>query len=174
LSMSTDNQPAQAWFDSQLLQALRALDPGVPVWVADTGPRLGAITLPGALQDALAIAPVGQLQADLAVRAAAWAEDEPLCAKAQALIRAVVRMDPPPMPALVARWQDLAKRGGGVSLLSSVLGDHLDPTYQVDRAGRAVRQHALPPLVLETLSAEVLAKAVRRWIPASTDDEPTT
>jgi tRNA 2-selenouridine synthase len=59
LTAHSQAQPAQAWFDSQLLQALRATDPTAPVWVADTGPKLGAIVLPGALNDALAIASPG-------------------------------------------------------------------------------------------------------------------
>lgn len=166
LSVSTAPQPAQAWFDSQLLQALRALDPRAPVWVADTGTHIGRIAVPGALQDALAIAPVGQLQVDLAVRAAAWAEDEPLCGDAQALIEAVVALDSHPKPALVAQWQELAREGGGVALLCSVLGLHLDPVYQKERAGRAIRQHALPRLHLESLSTAALAKALRAWVPA--------
>jgi len=169
LSVFTAPQPAQAWFDSQLLQALRALDPRAPVWLADTGARIGRITVPGALQDALAIAPVGQLQVDLAVRAAAWAEDEPLCGHAQALIEAVGAVDPRPLPALVAQWQDLAREGGGVALLCSVLGQHLDPVYQRERAGRAVRQHALPRLQVDSLSSAALAEALRPWIPAPAD-----
>jgi tRNA 2-selenouridine synthase len=173
LSASTAPQPTQAWFDSQLLQALRAMDPRVPVWVADTGAHIGRIAVPGALQDALAIAPVGQLQVDLAVRAAAWAEDEPLCGHAQALIEAVVAQEPHPNPALVAQWQDLARDGGGVALLCSVLGQHLDPVYQKERAGRGVRQHALPQLHVDALSAAALAEAVRPWVPAP-GDGPTT
>jgi tRNA 2-selenouridine synthase len=173
LSRSTAPQPAQAWFDSQLLQALRALDPRAPVWVADTAASIGRIALPGALQDALAIAPVGSLQADLSVRAAAWAEDEPLCGNAQALSEAVVALDPQPLPALVAQWQNLAREGGGVALLCSVLGQHLDPVYQKDREGRSVRQHALPLLQLESLSAAALAETVRHWIPISGDNDPT-
>jgi tRNA 2-selenouridine synthase len=173
LALSMDRQPAQAWFDSQLLQALRALNPLAPVWVADSGARIGPIALPGALQDALAIAPVGQWQADLALRAAAWAEDEPLCGNAQALIETVVALHPQPMPALVAQWQDLAREGGGVALLVSVLGQHLDPVYQTERADRAARQHGLPPLQLDSLSAAALAEALPCWVPAPTGGATT-
>lgn len=166
LSSSTAPQPAQAWFDSQLLQALRALDPSAPVWVADTGARIDSIALPSALQDALAIAPVGQLQVDLAVRAAAWAEDEPLCGEVQALIEAVAARDPRPSPELLAHWQDLARQGGGVPLLCRVLEQHIDPVYQKDRAERGVWQHALPRLQVDALSAAALTEAVRLWVPA--------
>jgi hypothetical protein len=106
------------------------------------------------------------LQVALAVRAAAWAEDEPVCGHAQALIEAVLARDPQPLPALVAQWQDLARDGGGVALLCSVLGQHLDPVYQKGRAERAVRQHALPRLHVDSLSTAMLADAVRPWVPA--------
>lgn len=170
MSMSAAPQPAQAWFDSQLLQALRALDPRAPVWVADTDARLGTIALPGAILDALAIAPVGQLQADLAVRVAAWAEDEPQCANAQVLIRTVAGRDPQPTPALVAHWHHLAKRDGGLPLWSSVLSEHLEPSYQTQRAARADRQHALPSLQVASMSGGALAQALRIWLPTPADD----
>ena len=171
--VSAASQPAQAWFDSQLLQALRALDPRAPVWVADTGASLGVVVLPGALNDALAIAPVGQLQIDLAIRAATWAQDEPLCANAEALMDTVANWGPQPTPALVAHWLDLARRGGGIPLWSSVLSGHLEPIYQSQRAPRADRQHALPSLTVVSMSGAALAQALRNWIPTPGDGRST-
>lgn len=168
--VSAASQPAQAWFDSQLLQALRALDPRAPVWVTDTGASLGVVVLPGALNDALAIAPVGQLQIEVAIRAATWAQDEPLCANAEALIDTVANLDPQPTPALVAHWLDLARRGGGIPLWSSVLNGHLEPIYQSQRAPRADRQHALPSLPVVSMSGVALAQALRIWLPTPADD----
>ncbi|WP_300649058.1 rhodanese-like domain-containing protein [Hydrogenophaga sp.] len=167
--VSAASQPSQAWFDSQLLQALRALDPRAAVWVTDTGARIGEVMLPGALNDALAIAPVGQLRIDVAIRAATWAQDEPLCANADALIETVANLDPQPPPALVAHWLDLARRGGGIPLWSSVLSGHLEPIYQFQRAPRADRQHALPSLQVASMSGPVLAQALRHWIPTPGD-----
>lgn len=169
VSMSATPRLTQAWFDSQLLQALRALDPRAPVWVADTGASLGAVVLPGALNDALAIAPVGQLQIDMAIRAATWGQDEPLCANAEALIDTVANMDPQPTPALVAHWLNLARLGGGIPLWSSMLSGHLESIYQSQRAPRADRQHTLPSLPVVSLSGAVLAQALRHWIPTPGD-----
>ena len=172
LAGQSPDQPAQAWFDSQLLQALRAIDPSAPVWVADTGSKLGAIALPGAMNDALAIAPAATLRTDMGARASAWAEDEPLCADADALIQAVVSLGPTPSNALAARWRDLASQGFTGLLLSSLLGDHVDPAYQADRAGRVGRQHALQPLVADALSTAPLAEAVRQWMPPPAAEPP--
>ena len=159
------DQPAQAWFDSQLVQALRAADPSMPVWVADTGPHLGAITLPGALNDALALSPAAALQADMAARASAWAEDEPACANAEPLIPAVVSLSGEPAEVSVGKWRELASQGSASLLLAGLLGDGLDKAYEAERTERAVRQHALPPLVVASLAAEALADAVREWMP---------
>lgn len=172
LTAHSQGQPAQAWFDSQLLQALRATDPTVPVWVADTGPELGTIALPGALNDALAIAPAATLQAGMAARASAWAEDEPLCADADALIDAVTALTSGPSAALVARWRDLASHGFTGLLLAGLLGDGLDLAYEAERADRAGRQHALAPLVVESLAALPLAEAVRQWMPSPAAESP--
>jgi tRNA 2-selenouridine synthase len=159
------SQPAQAWFDSQLLQALRATDPSAPVWVADTSHQLGAITLPGALIDALALAPAAALQADMAARASAWEEDEPLCAQAEVLIPAVSSQGGLPSSAVSARWRELASQGLTGLLLEGLLADGLDKVYEAERAERALRQHALPPLVVASLAAAPLAEAVRQWVP---------
>jgi tRNA 2-selenouridine synthase len=174
LAASSQGQPAQAWFDSQLLQALRAMDPTAPVWVADTSTRLGAIALPGALNDALAIAPAATLQADMAARASAWAEDEPLCADAEALIPAVASLGAAPSAAAVTRWRDLALQGFTGLLLTGLLGDGLDPAYEAERADRARRQHALSPLVVESLGPAPLVEAVRQWMPSPTAESPPT
>jgi tRNA 2-selenouridine synthase len=159
------SQPAQAWFDSQLLQALRATDPSTPVWIADTSHQLGAITLPGALSDALALAPAAALQADITARASAWADDEPLCAQADILIPAVATQAGLLSSAVSARWRELASQGLTGLLLTGLLADGLDKVYEAERAERALRQHALPPLVVASLAAVPLAEAVRRWVP---------
>jgi tRNA 2-selenouridine synthase len=165
-------QPAQAWFDSQLLQSLRAVDPSVPVWVADTTAKLGTITLPGALSDALDTAPATTPQVGLAARALAWAEDEPLCADADALMQAVSSQAAAPSPTAVARWHDLTSQGSTGLLLESLLADCLDPAYQAERCQRATRQHALTPLVVDSLAAEQLVQALRAWMPPQTAAPP--
>jgi hypothetical protein len=136
------------------------------VWVADTGPMLGAIALPGAMNDALAIAPAVELKADVAVRASAWAEDGALCADVARLIGVVASLGPTPLDELTTRWRDLASYGSSSLLLSSLLGDHLDPIYRRERADRANRQHVrvLPSLVSASIADDTLAIAVSDWL----------
>lgn len=169
------NQPAQAWFDSLLLRELRSFDPRRPVWVGDVGAKLGSIALPGALCDALAIAPVASLDAPIAVRVAAWVADEPLCADPQALLREVSALEPPPSLQLLGRWGALVAGGVAGVLLASILGEFLDGAYAHDRATRSLRQHPLPAIVAASLAPEPLRDAAaKQAIELAADERPAT
>jgi tRNA 2-selenouridine synthase len=165
LTKSGPGQPAQAWFDSLLLQSLRAFDPALPVWTGDVGPRVGAIALPGALIDALSIAPAASLQVEVVPRAAAWAEDEPLCSDGAALVKAVAAHVGPESGAAIEPWRELASHEPARPILSSVLQVFLDTAYRQERRTRSERQHELPALRTGSLSPAALADAVRQWMP---------
>ena len=70
-------QPAQAWFESQLLQQLRQLNGQQPVWVSAVDRSMGTVVLPGALADAMDAAPTAIVEADPQVRMQCWRTDEP-------------------------------------------------------------------------------------------------
>ena len=86
LVRSAREQPSQAWFESQLLHAIRGLDPRAPVWVGDTNRSAGSLVLPGALVDAMAFAPSADLHVEPLERERCWREDEPLLAQEPAAI----------------------------------------------------------------------------------------
>lgn len=157
-------QPTQPWFESLLLRKLRAFDPRRPVWVADLSPILGVVMLPGAVVDALSIAPRTGLSAPTAARIEAWVADEPLCADAAALVQRVSALDPPPAPALGERWRQMLTKGTAGALLASVLQEFLDPVDASDRAARGGRHHALAPLAAEALGPEPLARAAADYV----------
>lgn len=164
LGASSATQPKQAWFESQLLHELRELDPGSPVWTADLGAQAGSLSLPGALMEALAIAPVAYLQVDAAERVRRWQEDEALvCDEPSKFLRAVASLSPPPSSNLLAQWRRLAASGVSDLLLSSVLKDHVDVAYAEGTAKRCGNRHRLPPLVVESLEPSAMAAAVRAW-----------
>lgn len=157
-------QPTQPWFESLLLHDLRAFDPRRPVWVADVGPILGALMLPGAVVDALSIAPRAELSAPAAARVEAWAADEPLCADAAALVKRVSALDPPPAPDLVERWRQMLTIGTAGALLASILQEFLDPVGASSRAARAGRHHTLAPLAADALAPEPLTRAAADYV----------
>jgi len=161
-------QPSQAWFESQLLQAIRGLDPRAPVWVADLGSQIGSLAMPGALQDAVAIAPMATLTAELPQRVLAWREDEPLLGgDALAVVDAMAARTPIPSATLLARWRADAVTGASDGLLSSLLEDCVDADYSQQVTGRSARRHGLPALVVASLEPAALVSAVRAWASAS-------
>ena len=158
-------QPAQAWFESQLMQAIRGFDPRSPVWVADLGSYAGSLSLPGALKDALAIAPTASLQAEVAERVRRWQEDEPLLhGELSDVVQAVAALSPVPSSKLLAHWRRLTARGVTDLLLSSVLTDYIDPAYAEGTAERSTDRNSLPPLVVDSLTPNALLAAVRTWL----------
>ena len=171
LAGSTHGQPSQAWFESQLLQAIRGLDPRSPVWVRDTNRSAGSLTLPGALADAMAFAPVASLQVEPLERVRCWREDEPLLAQEPAaIIEAVAALKPPPNGTLLATWRQLVEKGLTELLAPSLLADYLDPLYAEQAAMRSAVRHAMPPLVIDSFSPVGLMAAVRAWGPTSAAD----
>jgi tRNA 2-selenouridine synthase len=157
-------QPSQPWFESLVLRELRGFDPRRRVWAADLGPHLGALVLPGALSEALSIAPRVDLSAPAAARIDAWVMDEPLCADAPALVQRVSALDPPPDAALVERWRQFLATGAASVLLASILQDFLDTACASDRAARGGRHHGLTPLVAEALAPEALARTATDYV----------
>ncbi|CAG1015930.1 tRNA 2-selenouridine synthase [Burkholderiaceae bacterium] len=157
-------QPSQAWFQSQLLQALRDLDPRMPVWVADADRSVGSMMLPGALVDALAIAPSAVLEVPLTERLVRWREDEPLLRAPPNEIVDTVAALSAPLEILVERWRNLAA-SGDPDFLACLLVEHFDALYAERRASHRAAHNALPPLVTDSLEPGQLADAVKAWMP---------
>ena len=159
-------QPSQAWFESQVLQSIRDLDPRAPVWTGDVDSQVGDLVLPGALTDALAIAPTATLVVPMAERLRRWQEDAPaLAGSLPGLVDEIGHARPAPVPVLMDRWRLLAEQRAVDPLMSSLLSDHLDPAHAEHIATKAARRHALPPLVTDSLAPNALADAVQRWMP---------
>jgi tRNA 2-selenouridine synthase len=173
LSPAGSAQPSVPWFESQLLGKLRGFDPRRPVWVADVGSALGGLTLPGALLDALSIAPMAHLEVPLGARVEAWMLDEALCADVPALLQQVCAMEPAPGAELMNRWQQMSATGQVRQLLASILGEFLDRAYALDRAGRDARRHALRPFVVDTLLTDGLAAAAADYVRRPQPPDPT-
>ena len=165
LSQPAGMQPAQAWFESQLLRAIREFDPRAPVWAGELGQRAGNLVLPGALRDALAIAPALALRVDLLERVRQWRKDEPMLAGEAAVVVEAVDTATSLLDArAMARWQALARRGLTDALLADLLSEHVDPAYDEDVAQRAPARHELGALSIDTFTPDALAAAVRAWL----------
>ena len=158
-------QPSQAWFESQLLESIRAMDPRTPVWVGDVDTRVGSVELPGALTDALAIAPTAKLEAGVVERVQCWREDEPLLmAESSEVVQAVAMKSPQPGGMVPEQWRHLVAEGTTDLLLARLLSDGIDQTYAAEVAERAARRHALPALAADSLAPGALIETVRAWL----------
>ena len=158
-------QPSQAWFESQLLESIRALDPRTPVWVGDVDSGVGSVELPGALTDALAIAPVAKLEVAVVERVQCWREDDPvLMAETSEVVQAVAMKLPQPGGTVPEQWQHLAAEETTDLLLARLLSDGIDQTYAAEVADRAARRHGLPALTADSLAHGALIETVRAWL----------
>ena len=167
LALHKAQQPSQAWFESELLQQLRALDPQRPVWVGDVESQAGDLALPGSMADAVGTAPVAALEVPLDERVDRWMEDEPAWLSAPgSVINAIASSESPPDARLVERWRALAVQGLS-GLVASVLADYFDRRHATRAARLPGKASALAPLVTDSLKPERLANAVRAWLPVS-------
>lgn len=68
-------QPSQKLFDSQLLAEMRALDPSRPVWVEAESKKIGDVSLPLSLFEAIHNGTVFRIEAPMTARVHLWRED---------------------------------------------------------------------------------------------------
>ncbi|WP_435628515.1 tRNA 2-selenouridine(34) synthase MnmH [Candidatus Ferrigenium straubiae] len=123
-------QPSQKQFDSELLQALRQLDPARPVYVEAESSKIGNLTLPDALSGAMHAGKCLLLETPLDLRVAGLLEDyrhypespETLIAHLQALHRfhGAKRLE---------NWAALIRAGDFSALVAELLTLHYDPSY---------------------------------------------
>lgn len=164
ISFCAAQQPSQAWFESQLLQRLRAVDPRRPVWVGDVDAQMGELQLPGSLADALVAAPAAPLGAPIEERVNRWIEDEPAWASPSDAVDTIASWEPPPEWRLIERWRDLSLRELA-GLVASVLTDYLDRRQATRLSQRMATSSGIAPLVADSLNPDCLALTVRAWQP---------
>jgi len=124
------SQPTQKWFDSQLLQALQALDPALPVYVEAESSKIGLVSLPPALFAAMHASECLLMETPLAVRVAGLMEDyrhyvenhELFIAHLQPLLRFHSSKQ-------LQQWADMIRSGDCSTVVGELLTLHYDPSY---------------------------------------------
>lgn len=129
------SQPSQKMFETRLLAALDALDPGrITVTEAESS-KIGDRMIPPALWRGLADAPYVELAAEAPLRgrylAAAYAD---LTHDRAALEAIFARLPVPPSRERLAKWRALVDAGALADLAQAIMTLHYDPAY--DRARR--------------------------------------
>ncbi len=124
-------QPSQKWFESQLLEALRAVDAGQPVFVEGESKKIGQLQVPEALIARMRAARCLRLEAALEVRVTLLldeyrhflADRHSLEAQLDCLAGLHGRDK-------IAAWKALAARGAWREFVARLLAEHYDPAYR--------------------------------------------
>ena len=162
LGATAAGQPAQKGFETALALALHRLDPARPVLVEAESSKIGRITLPPALWQAMLAAERIVVTAPLTARAAfltraysdVWAHPEELTERLNHLRR--VRGH-----AVVDGWLTLLQAGDATALAEALMVQHYDPAYAKSRRidTRQVRAEIAAD-ALDTAGQARLAEAV--------------
>ena len=123
-------QPAQKWFESQLLRAVERFDPARVVWVEAESCRVGNVYLPPALWGAMKVAGGVELRAPVPARVellvaeyAGWVADP------ARLLAALAPFAKWHGPRRVAAWGALIGAGDFAPFVADLLAQHYDPRY---------------------------------------------
>jgi tRNA 2-selenouridine synthase len=133
-------QPAQKGFETELVCALHALDPDLPVLVEAESSKIGQINLPPTLWEAMKAAPWIEVNAPIEARARYLAEAyKDILADGKSLR---TKLDPLRVHrghALVDFWGDLIARDDKLALCRSLAEDHYDRAYRASMRAQAPR-----------------------------------
>ena len=135
-------QPMQKWFESQLLQQLRALDPRRPVYVEGESRKIGQLQIPEALIERMRASPCIVLDTDLETRITLLLEEYRHFLADRAGLEAQLDC----LVALhgrekIAQWKALAAGGEWREFVRRLLVEHYDPAYRKSSARNFVRLH---------------------------------
>jgi len=160
------DQPTQKHFDTQVWQALRALDPARPVFVESESRRIGRCQVPDALLARIqAQSPLVAVDMPMAARCELLLEDyafftqdvDGLCERLDSLVELRGK-------AVVQQWQALARAGNWAALLPELMHDHYDPLYDRSSGRHAATRSTVTPLLLRDGQPATLAAAAAQLL----------
>jgi tRNA 2-selenouridine synthase len=128
-------QPSQKMFEGRLAVALEALDPERPVLVEAESSRVGAITVPKAMWQAICTAPRLHLQVSVEARAAFTARTYDDMVEDPDRVSRILDLLAPLHPAeRLESWRGMLIRRDWQTLSEGLLRHHYDPRYNSHRA----------------------------------------
>ena len=128
-------QPSQKLFDSRLWAALRALDPAREVFVEAESKRVGNVTVPESLIQAMRASPCLTLDMPLPDRVALLLHDYAFFARdAEFFCERLGTLTELRGRDTVGRWQAQARAGQMAEVVQDLLDNHYDPRYEESMA----------------------------------------
>jgi tRNA 2-selenouridine synthase len=124
-------QPSQKWFESQLLQALAALDPARPVFVEGESRKIGEVQVPAALIERIRESQCVALDTPLPTRVTLLLDEyRHFVADRRALEAQLDCLTALHGGERLAQWKALAARGEWREFVSRLLVEHYDAAYR--------------------------------------------
>jgi tRNA 2-selenouridine synthase len=168
LTLQGDEQPAQAAFETALLDAMRRLNPQRPVWIRDGIAGLGGLALPPALRDALRRSKSVTLEVPLQVRALAWFERlQAMNTPMTFLLQAFSASPLPPSSQSLEQWRSLENAGQITDALAAIIKGYIDP-----RCAGVPHSAKVEVIHLASLKADAVGAAVIDWLGPSSSVVP--
>ncbi len=150
-------QPAQKWFDSILLQRLQQLDPSRPVYVEAESKKIGSITLPVTLFDAMHASPCLSVEVPMAVRVAGLLEDyRHYVDNPELFIDHLKPLYKFHGAEKMEQWSEMIRGGQLDAMLAELLTLHYDPTYLRASTGHYAQLDRAENVALDDLSEDAL------------------
>ena len=123
-------QPSPKWFETTLVQALRSLDPARPVFVESESNKIGRLTVPSPLLQAMHRSPCVLLDTAREARIALLLEDYRHLIEAPDLLLERLQILLPFQGAKrIEHWTSLVRSGDFRALVDELLALHYDPGY---------------------------------------------
>jgi len=123
-------QPSQKHFEMRVWNTLRALDAARPVFVEAESKKVGNVTVPEALIDAMRASPCLRIELPDDERVALLMEDYPFFVQDPAFFgQRLGTLTALRGRALIERWQGLAMAGQSETVVRELLEKHYDPGY---------------------------------------------
>ena len=156
-------QPSQKHFEMRVWQTLREFDAAQPVYVEAESKKVGNVTVPDALIDAMRASPCLRVELADDERVALLMEDYPFfvndpeffCQRLDTLVALRGRE-------LVGQWQAQARAGHMSAVVRDLLTAHYDPGYAESTRRHFVQSDRADAITLVDRSAASMAQAAQR------------
>ncbi|TSA50591.1 MAG: tRNA 2-selenouridine(34) synthase MnmH [Nitrosomonadales bacterium] len=124
-------QPSQKGFETQLWGVLRGFNPERPVFVEAESRKIGVLSLPDGLLDAIRLGDCLLLKTDTEARASLLLEDyEHFPREPELLFEKLDQLTPLHGRQTLEHWRQLAENGKWRQLVIELLETHYDPAYK--------------------------------------------
>ena len=161
-------QPGQKAFETGIWQALRGLDPLLPVYVESESRRIGKLSIPPGLFEQMVGSPCLRIAAPLEARVAHLVERYgDIYRRPAELRRRLAYFLPLVGHKTVEEWESWIEQGRWADLARAMIDSHYDPAYR--RGGNALyrRAGAAELVALERLDRDAIIAAARAILQSS-------